>query len=488
MNKLRKNVIYQMAYRILAIITPLITAPYLSRTLGANCLGIYSYTLSSVNYFVLFAMLGTETYGNREIARVSAHGNADELSQTFWEIYTLQICTSLMAIGAYLIYVIFVHENRLIALLQGIWLISTMLDINWFFFGIEQVRYTVTRNFMVKAASVVCILLFIKSEKDLILYVVIMGASVACSQIFMWIYLKKFIHYKKVKKNNIVKHLKPNLMLFIPVIGSSVYYIMDKSMLGWLSTYTELGYYYNSDKVINIPLGLITGLGTVFLSRMSKLYEAKDKDAEQALLKKSVELYTFMSAALSFGIAAVAEEFVPIFFGAGYERCILLLMFFAPIMLLKAWNDLMKYQCLLPHNQEKLYTIAVFCGAGANIIANYILINLYGALGAVLGTGVAELTICIVELYFLRNSVSIEMFASNWFYIVLAIAMLIAVRSFATQVTCATMIKLCLEILLGAGIYMVGCMAYWRLDKKSALGTMMKSAIKNVCDAHAFRQ
>ena len=357
-----------------------------------------------------------------------------------------------------------------------------MLDINWFFFGIEQVRFTVTRNFMVKAASVLCILLFVKSEKDLILYVVIMGASVACSQIFIWTYLKKFVRYKKVKRNDIIKHLKPNLMLFIPVVGSSVYYIMDKSMLGWLSTYTELGYYYNSDKVINIPLGLITGLGTVFLSRMSRLYEVKDKTAEHALLEKSIELYTFMSAALSFGIAAVAKEFVPIFFGNGYERCILLLMFFAPIMILKAWNDLMKYQCLLPHKQEKLYTIAVFCGAGANIIANYILINLYGALGAVLGTGVAELTICIVELYFLRNSVSVKMFVANWFYVVLAFVMLVAVRAFAAQVVCAAIIKLCLEILLGAGIYMIGCLVYWRLDKKSALGTMIKS----VCDVNAF--
>ena len=215
MNKLRKNVIYQMAYRVLTIITPLITAPYLSRTLGANCLGVYSYTLSSVNYFVLFAMLGTETYGNREIARVSAHGDPDELSQSFWEIYALQKCSSLLAIAAYLLYVLSVHENRLIALLQGIWLISTMLDINWFFFGIEQVRFTVTRNFMVKAASVLCILLFVKSEKDLILYVVIMGASVACSQIFIW--TSMFTHSRLIRRIMLIMKLV-NMMPRIRVI------------------------------------------------------------------------------------------------------------------------------------------------------------------------------------------------------------------------------------------------------------------------------
>lgn len=214
-----------MAYRILTIITPLITAPYLSRTLGANCLGIYSYTLSSVNYFILFAMLGTETYGNREIARVSAHGDSEELSQSFWEIYTVQRWASLLSIAAYLIYIATVRENRQIAILQGIWLISSLMDINWFFFGIEQVKYTVTKNFIVKLVCVSSILLFVKSENDLILYVVIMGASAAGSQLLMWTYLKRFVHYKKIKASDAIKHLKPNLMLFIPVVGSSVYYI-----------------------------------------------------------------------------------------------------------------------------------------------------------------------------------------------------------------------------------------------------------------------
>ena len=44
---------------------PIVTAPYLARVLGANQLGIYSYTLSVANYFVLFSLLGIEKYGTR---------------------------------------------------------------------------------------------------------------------------------------------------------------------------------------------------------------------------------------------------------------------------------------------------------------------------------------------------------------------------------------------------------------------------------------
>mgnify|MGYP000426499221 FL=1 len=57
-----------MSYQILTLITPLITAPYLSRVLKADGIGAYSYTYSLVSYFIMFAALGTVNYGNREIS------------------------------------------------------------------------------------------------------------------------------------------------------------------------------------------------------------------------------------------------------------------------------------------------------------------------------------------------------------------------------------------------------------------------------------
>ena len=68
--KIAKNYIYNLIYQVLVIILPLITTPYVSRILGAENIGIYSYTLSIVTYFVLIGSLGIATYGQREIAYV----------------------------------------------------------------------------------------------------------------------------------------------------------------------------------------------------------------------------------------------------------------------------------------------------------------------------------------------------------------------------------------------------------------------------------
>ena len=67
----KKNIVYSFAYQILAFIIPLVTSPYISRTLGADRLGVYTYTYSIAYYFMMVVMLGIENYGTRSIAKIS---------------------------------------------------------------------------------------------------------------------------------------------------------------------------------------------------------------------------------------------------------------------------------------------------------------------------------------------------------------------------------------------------------------------------------
>ena len=81
---IRNNFLYSTAYQILNVLTSFVTAPYLSRVLGAEAIGIQSYTQSIQQYFLMFAALGTFSYGSREISM-----NRDDpykRSKLFWEI------------------------------------------------------------------------------------------------------------------------------------------------------------------------------------------------------------------------------------------------------------------------------------------------------------------------------------------------------------------------------------------------------------------
>ena len=81
-------------------------------------------------------------------------------------------------------------------------------------------------------------------------------------------------------KNAVLKKsllILSRVILFIPVLAYSIYKVMDKIMLGNMSSYDQVGFYNNAEKIINIPMGIITALGTVMLPRMSNIVANGDK-------------------------------------------------------------------------------------------------------------------------------------------------------------------------------------------------------------------
>ena len=94
--KVAKNYIYNVIYQMLTLIIPLITAPYLSRVLGAKGIGIYSYNYSIAYYFGLFIMLGVNNYGNRMIAKCL--GDKEKINKTFSEVYFLQFILGIVVL------------------------------------------------------------------------------------------------------------------------------------------------------------------------------------------------------------------------------------------------------------------------------------------------------------------------------------------------------------------------------------------------------
>ena len=218
MKSAKKNYIYNLMYQILILILPLITAPYISRVIGADGTGIYSYTYSIANYFVIFAMLGLENHGNRTIARVRE--NRQQVSKEFYSIRAIQIITNIVILITYSIYALTFSsaELRTYAIAQILFVLSAVFNINWFFAGLEEFKLTVIRNAIIKIISVIAIFTLVKDKDDLLIYVIILAGSMLISQLSLWPFVKKYVNKTKVKWEDIKKHIKPTLILFIPVI------------------------------------------------------------------------------------------------------------------------------------------------------------------------------------------------------------------------------------------------------------------------------
>ena len=157
-----KNFLLNVVYQGLTLVFPLVTVPYISRVLGVDNVGIYSYTYSIAYMFMLGGMLGINNYGTRSIARVRDDRAAT--SAEFASIYCLQVVLNLIAVGGYAVYVVvFGAAYRTIALVQLIHVLSICFDVNWFYFGLEQFKVTIARNLVVKVLSLLLIFVCVLS-------------------------------------------------------------------------------------------------------------------------------------------------------------------------------------------------------------------------------------------------------------------------------------------------------------------------------------
>lgn len=474
MSSTKKNIIYNVVYQILIIFLPLITAPYLARVLGATGIGIYSYTYSIAHYFVLFAMLGISNYGNRSIAAV--RDDKEKLSKTFWSIYFMQIITSVAACLIYIFYVlVFSNEYKLIALIQLIYVLSSVLDINWFFFGMGKFKITVLRNAAIKLITLVGIFTFVKNANDLWKYTLILSIGTLLSQSYVWIYIKKYIKWVKINWKDIKIHLKPNLILFIPVISYSVYKIMDKIMLGNMCSVADVGLYENAEKIINIPQGIITAIGTVMLSKMSNMVQKENNENVKGYIAISMKYVTIMACAMMFGLMAVGRTFAPIYYGNEFYITGELIQYMSCIVLFVSWANVIRTQYLIPYQKDKIYLTSTILGAVVNLIFNLILIPKLQAYGAVVGTILAEFTVMFIQLISTRKELKIKTYIKNAIpFIIIGIIMYGGVVT-VNSILGGTVISLIMQIIIGASIYIILSTIYLYMQKDElVMGTLKK--------------
>lgn len=462
MRSLKKNIVYNSIYQFLIMFLPFVTAPYLSRVIGPEGVGTYSYSYSVAQYFVFIAMLGLTNYGNRSIA--SVNDDKRKRSKVFSEIYCMQIITALSSVIIYLAYVYFTQEGTS-AWIQVIYVISALFDITWLFFGTENFGITILRNTLIKVISMISIFIFVEDANDTYLYILIMAASTLVSQIALWPFAKDVVSFTLPQWADIRKHFKPNITLFIPVISISIYKIMGKIMLGQMASAESVGYYEYAEKIYNIPLLLITAVGTVMLPRMTYLY-SKDKVSEaKQYFSLSMEFVLMFANAAMFGLMAISTDFVIVYYGMDFQPSTIIINYLSITIIFLAAGNVLRTQYLIPKKLDKIYIYSAVYGAILNFIVNFTLIPRLDILGAVYGTIIAEAVVFLYQLFSVRKEIDIKkIIRTELRYGIIGLIMFLTI--FRIQLD-NRLITLLVKILLGGGVYSLGAVGIFCFKYKT---------------------
>ena len=408
MKKLTINYFYNMLYQVLTLIIPIITAPYLARTLQATANGINNYTSSIVYWFTLIGMLGITLYGNKEIAKV--RDDKEKLSKKFWEIFILQFLSNLISlITFYVIFGIAYVDYKAVLLIQGLSIFSVMFDVSWFYYGMENIKRVTLRNIVIKILSVISIFIFIKKTEDLALYVFLSVGFSILGQLILWLDLRHYIIFKKVHFKDAISHLKPSILLFIPQIAVSIYSTLDKTMLGMIvSDVAEVGFYSKAQQFVNMFLFVITSIGTVMMPRIVNLNANNQKDEGLRYVNNAFDLVMLLAFPMAFGLAAIAPYFINWFLTPEFAKTSDLMMILCPMIIASSLTNVLGIQLLIPLEKTKQYTKSVAISAIVNFVLNLFLIKYFNSYGAAFSTIIAEYLVLIIQMIYTRKYINFK--------------------------------------------------------------------------------
>lgn len=401
---------YNLLYEVFMLIVPIAVTPYVSRTLGENASGQYSYMFSIVTYFTLFAALGFDKYAQRLIAR--HQDNKKQQSVDFWEIIIARLMPVILSATVYSVILFFSgfgEKYQIIAVIMLLNILAIGVDPIFMLQGNEDFSLIVLRNVIIKVIGFVCIFIFVKSPTDLWKYTLIQSLIIVLSGISLWVYMPKYLCKVKLYEIRPFRHLPASFLLFLPTIAVSVYTILDKTLIGLITKIdAENGNYEYAEKLVKMALTIIISLGTVMVPRNTKVFASGKFEEGRKNILNSLKFVFFLGIPLMFGLMSIADNLIPWYLGSGYNKAANLVKILSPIIVIIGMSNVFGLQFLIPMGKDKKFTKAIVIGAIVNFSLNLVFIPKLASYGAAIATIIGESIVTLVMFFMVKKELRLN--------------------------------------------------------------------------------
>lgn len=405
----KKNFVINIIYQIALILFSLIVIPYVSRVLGEDGIGKYSFANTLNTYFLIISSLGFSTYAKREIAK--SRNDKYKQCKIFWEV---NICRGLFVCLIFIIDLILIFcgvfgKYTNLMLILSLYLVSVALDISFFFYGNEEFGKVISLNLIIKTIGTVFIFIFVKQPSHVWLYALINCLISFFSILFAWFFLKKKLVKVRFSELRPFRHLKGTLILYIPSLALSLYNLIDNSLIGFITqSDAENGYYMQSEKIVKKILLVVNCLSVVMLPRNTHEISCGNLNKAKENIYNSLACIWLFGLPMTGGIIFAANNFIPWFLGASFNKSILLLQVLSALIIFIGASTVIGEQYLLPNRKDKHYVWAIIIGVVVSLLVNIPLIYCLGSLGAALTTAIAEFVILLIMLCMVAKELSLK--------------------------------------------------------------------------------
>lgn len=451
---LKKNAFYSSLKAFLTLVFPLVTFPYASRILLPEGIGKVNFANSVVSYFILIASLGIGGYATREAARLKHDKIA--LTKFFKEILFINLVCSIIAYILFLIALFFVpkfSEYRNLLLVCSIKIIISTMGIEWIYIANEDFRYITVRSFIFQFISLGYLFAFVKTQDDILHYAIFGILTSVGSNLFNLIHVRKYIDVRQKITFEVKRHFKYIFVFWGMALITSIYTMLDTTMLGFFSNDVQVGFYAASTKLGHMVLNMLTAITTVLLPRLSAYVQRGDMASFKTLSQKSACILLLLAIPMMTGLFILAEPAVLLLSGQEYLPAVPVMQLIIPIIVIITLGSLTGGQVLPSIGKEKISLYSYIAGSIVNLTLNLIFIPKIGALGAALGTVCAEFMVTIIQLLYVRKYILSKDFLLTFIESLFASLIMMVGIYFLLQKIENLILQIGISVVVGISIY-----------------------------------
>lgn len=451
---LKKNFVVYLLRTLITSLAPLVMFPYASRVLGVDGIGKVQYAQSIAMYFELIAGLGITHYAMREGAKV--RDDKSRLGKLLTELLTINFASAAIALllyGGVILTIPGLRSYRVLLVLFALEVVFNGVTFEWLYSILEDFVYITIRTAVFQLASFLVLFIFVRNESDFVWYAVALVLPYTLSSITNLIHSRRIVRLFCYRDYHYKGHIKAVLLVFAIVLSTSLYTMLDTTMLGVIMDDTAVGLYTAASKLNRLAVKLVMAVCSVFLPRLAVLRAKSDRDGFQKLAGVAGNIILGLATPLAVGLWVLAPEAIDLFSGSEFLDAVPAMQVMCIDLLLASCSSFVAWQILMPSGLERYLLAATLAGGLADFVLNSFFIRWWGVAGAAGATVISEGIVLFVCVWFGRRALDFPQIARCFWQYLLASASFFPARWIVGLFASGTIPVISITVVLCAALY-----------------------------------
>ena len=390
---------------LLNMVLPLITLPYLIRVVGIANYGKYSIVYVMIQYVILIASYGFNFSATRLIAM-----NREDRNEIETIFNSVLLCKILLTVFPSILFLVFswlVYDvDYVIMLALGLGMaIGDIFNPVWLYQGMEKMRYMTIVNFISKLFFTVLIFILIRKKSDYLFITLYNSAGyLLAGAISLYIACHEFhLSLKFPNKESVIFQFKDGLYIFLSTVFMNLYRNSNTFILGLFVNESFVGMYAGAEKIVKAVQSSADPISNAFFPHLAESFKHHTLQAnilQLFKLTKILFLFLLVLGSLCFFFAPLLNRML---LDANEEGSILLIKLMSPVIIVGGLNYVLGIVGLINLGEKRKFLQTVFVSGILSVTFLLCTVRYWGASSAALSMVLAEITIFVCCLYYLRK-------------------------------------------------------------------------------------